>query len=32
MEDNAYWHGSPVDDKSYTKARQELLQTLEALP
>jgi len=32
MEDNAYWHGSPVDDESYTKARKELLDGLEALP
>ena len=32
MEDNAFWHGSPVDDESYAKARKELLQTLEALP
>ncbi|MBS1877507.1 MAG: transketolase [Acidobacteria bacterium] len=25
MEDSAYWHGSPVDDTSYEKARAELL-------
>ena len=31
MEDNAYWHGAAVDDVSYAKARQELLQTLEEL-
>jgi transketolase len=28
MEDNAYWHGSPVDDTSYARARAELLETL----
>jgi transketolase len=32
MEDNAYWHGAPIDDATYAKARQELLQTLEELP
>ena len=31
MEDNAYWHGSPVDDASYAKARPELLAALERL-
>jgi transketolase len=31
MEDNAYWHGSPVDDESYAKARPELLAELERL-
>lgn len=31
MEDSAYWHGSPVDDVSYAKARPELLATLERL-
>jgi transketolase len=31
MEDNAYWHGAPVDDVSFTKARAELLATLEEL-
>jgi transketolase len=31
MEDNAYWHGSPVDDASYVKARAELLATLSRL-
>ena len=31
MEDNAYWHGSPVDDASYAKARTELLATLAKL-
>jgi transketolase len=32
MEDNAHWHGAPIDDATYAKARQELLQTLEELP
>ena len=31
MEDNAYWHGSPVDDASYSKARPELLAELQRL-
>jgi transketolase len=31
MEDNAYWHGSPVDDASYEKGRAELLETLDQL-
>jgi transketolase len=31
MEDNAYWHGSPVDDASYAKARPELLAALARL-
>jgi len=31
MEDNAYWHGAPIDDASYAKARAELLATLAAL-
>jgi transketolase len=31
MEDNAYWHGSPVDDASYAKARLELLAELARL-
>lgn len=31
MEDNAYWHGSPVDDDSYRKGRFELLATLAQL-
>ena len=31
MEDNAYWHGSPVDDASYARARSELLATLAIL-
>lgn len=31
MEDNAYWHGSPVDDASYVKARAELLRGMELL-
>lgn len=35
MEDNAQWHGAPIDDETYAKARPELVQTLrtlEALP
>ncbi|MGA2241398.1 MAG: transketolase [Verrucomicrobiota bacterium] len=32
MEDNAHWHGAPIDDATHAKARQELLQTLEELP
>ncbi len=31
MEDNAYWHGSPIDDATYATARPELLATLERL-
>jgi transketolase len=31
MENNAYWHGAPIDDANYAKARQELLQTLNEL-
>jgi len=31
MEDNAYWHGSPVDDASYEQGRAELLETLAQL-
>ncbi len=31
MENNAYWHGAPIDDANYAKARQELLQTLKEL-
>jgi hypothetical protein len=31
MEDSAFWHGSPVDDASYVKARAELLATLSKL-
>ncbi|MFZ1932742.1 MAG: transketolase [Thermoguttaceae bacterium] len=31
MENNAYWHGAPVDDASYAEARRELLQTLNEL-
>ena len=31
MEDNAQWHGAVIDDATYTKARQELLQTLQEL-
>jgi transketolase len=31
MEDNAYWHGSPVDDASYSKGHAELLETLAQL-
>lgn len=28
MENNAYWHGAVIDDASYARARQELLETL----
>jgi transketolase len=28
MEDNAYWHGAPIDDRSYANGRAELLATL----
>jgi len=31
MEDNYVWHGAPVDDETYAKARPELLQTLKEL-
>ncbi len=31
MEDNAYWHGAPIDDASYVKAREELVKNLERL-
>jgi transketolase len=31
MEDNAYWHGSPIDDDSYARGRAELLKTLAEL-
>lgn len=31
MEDQAYWHGAPIDDESYRKGRAELLETLAAL-
>ena len=31
MEDNAYWHGATGDDASFSKARAELLTTLEEL-
>jgi len=31
MEDNAYWHGAVIDDESYQRARQELLETLRRL-
>jgi transketolase len=31
MEDNSYWHGSPIDDESYAKGRAELLKTLAEL-
>jgi transketolase len=31
MESNAYWHGAPVDDSSYSKARRELLESLQRL-
>jgi transketolase len=32
MEDNAHWHGAPIDDATHARARQELLQALEELP
>ena len=28
MEDNAAWHGAPIDDATYAKARPELIETL----
>jgi transketolase len=31
MEDNAHWHGAPIDDASYARARPELLATLATL-
>ncbi|MEK7408288.1 MAG: transketolase [Acidobacteriota bacterium] len=31
MENNAYWHGSPIDEGSYARGRPELLKTLEEL-
>lgn len=31
MEDNSKWHGAPIDDDSYAKAREELLLTLQKL-
>jgi transketolase len=31
MEDSAYWHGSPIDDKSYSEGRRELVETLNRL-
>jgi transketolase len=31
MEDNAYWHGAPIDPESYRNGRAELLQRLEEL-
>jgi transketolase len=31
MENNAHWHGAVIDDATYAKARQELLQTLQEL-
>ncbi len=31
MEDNAHWHGSPVDDATYAKARPELVAALRKL-
>jgi transketolase len=31
MEDNAYWHGSPIDEKSYVAGRAELTATLAEL-
>jgi transketolase len=31
MEDSAYWHGAPIDDESYEKARSELVAGLGSL-
>jgi len=31
MEDNHVWHGAPIDDDTYTRARPELLKTLATL-
>jgi len=31
MEDQAFWHGAPIDDATHAKARAELLATLEKL-
>ena len=31
MEDKSQWHGAPVDDATYAKARPELIETLEEL-
>lgn len=31
MEDNAYWHGSPIDDASYANGRPELVEALRQL-
>ena len=31
MEDEAYWHGAPIDDSTWARARIELLATLEVL-
>ena len=31
MEDNAYWHGSPIDEESYVRGRAELMKTLAEL-
>jgi len=31
MEDNAYWHGAPIDDISYEHGRAELVATLRSL-
>ncbi len=31
MEDNSYWHGSPIDDKSYAAGRPELIEGLRRL-
>jgi transketolase len=32
MEDNHKWHGSMIDDESYSRGKAELLQTIENLP
>jgi transketolase len=31
MENNAYWHGAPIDDESYARGRPELWKTLKEL-
>jgi transketolase len=31
MEDNAYWHGAPIDETSYINGRRELVETLRQL-
>jgi hypothetical protein len=31
MQDQAYWHGAPIDDESYRRGRPELVTTLEEM-